>query len=201
MELIKQKNKQPFPSQEAAEKALAENELNPDIYGPYPCPDGKEGFVLAKHAEMVSSLDKALQAAKKEKEKERKRRISEGSRGSGVDREIEGEEYLVVKFHGRTDPQEAEHIEFSWNGDRVTCRRETELCLPRRFLNVCDCAVHQTYEPTRRSENPYRKAGIIKRRAYTVLREGSREEFLKMLKDGNDITRRDIALADKRDDI
>lgn len=168
-----QKNGKPWASEDAARKALKDQELDEKVWGVVQR-DG--GWVIEQHSLTLQRL----QAAKAAQSEEARRK------------DAKNEKYFWVVFSGRNDIKDAEYIELRHQGDGITVRRETEVPLPERYLGVADDAVQQVYEPVRRSSIPYRKAGVLKRRPYRVVREATREDFLKYLEDGNNITRKAI---------
>jgi hypothetical protein len=173
------KNGRPWTSEDAARKAMAEQELNPLVWGGVQR-DG--GWVSEQHAQTLKrQADAKAQASSAAKQADE-----------------QGEKYFWVEFGSRTSANEAENVELSHNGDRITIRRDTPVPLPQRYLNVADGAVQRIFEPVRRSSIPYREAGVIKRRAYRVLREATREEFLKYMEEGNNVTRAAILASGGR---
>lgn len=165
-----QRNGKPWASEDAARKALAELELDPKVWGVVQR-DG--GWLIEQHA---LTLQRQAQAK------------AEGAKAA-VAAEAQAEKYFWVIFSARNDARDAENIELRHNGDGITIRRETQVPLPQRYLNVADGAVQRVFAPVRRSSISYREAGVIRRRPYQIVREATRAEFLKYLEDGNNITK------------
>jgi len=167
------KNGKPWRTEDEARRALAEMELDPKVWGVVPR-DG--GWALEPHAQTL-----ARQAAGREQ-------TARDARA----RDAAGEKYFWVVFAARQSASDAENVELSHNGDRITVRRETEVPLPQRFLNVADAAVQRVFEPIRRGSIPYRDAGVIRRRPYRIVREARQKDFVEYMESGNNVTRQAI---------
>lgn len=113
------------------------------------------------------------------------------------------EDYRWVLFPERSNAvNEPEFVEISWNGEPLTIKRNTKVCLPRHYLNVCDEAKQKVFRPLTKpkiGQRPYVEAGFVARRPYTDLGEATAEDYMKMLKEGNDITNREIAALSNKD--
>lgn len=113
------------------------------------------------------------------------------------------EDYRWVIFHERTNPiNEPEHIEISWNGEPLTIKRNVRVALPRRYLNVCDEARQKVFRPVTKpqvGQCPYVFEGYIARRPYTDDGPATAEDYMKMLREGNDITNKEIADLARKD--
>lgn len=163
----------PFKSEELAQAELKRLELSADVWGVF-AKDG--GWVMRTYAAVIAEQRQQVAA----------------SEDANRAKSHRGLKYFWVEFTGRASPQDAEKVEITYEGSRITVTRETKVALPETFLGVCDCAVQRIFEPAPRGANAYQSAGVLKRRAYRNLGEATREDFLKQWNEGNAITRRTV---------
>ncbi|MDD5708619.1 MAG: hypothetical protein PHR35_22100, partial [Kiritimatiellae bacterium] len=83
------KNGKPFPNEEAASRAMAEQELSPDVWGVV---QREGGWVVEKHAATLQRM------------RERQKELATAARNKA----LEEEKYFWVYFAARTSKDEAE---------------------------------------------------------------------------------------------
>lgn len=102
------------------------------------------------------------------------------------------EKYWIVRFGPKAHAHDFDNVELTVNGETVICKRETEVCLPDRFLECADHGVHPTF---RQLPGETRKiTGKVKTFPYDRLREGTRDLFLQTRREGTQITKQNVAL-------
>ncbi|MEI6210937.1 MAG: hypothetical protein WCR06_04860 [bacterium] len=166
----------PFKSEELAQAELKRLELSQEVWGVF-SKDG--GWVIRTFASVIA-------------EQRQQQAAAEDVNRAKSHKDIK---YFWVEFAGRSSPQDAEKVEITYEGSRITVTRETKVALPETFLGVCDNAVQRIFEPAPRGTSAYQAAGMVKRRAYRNLGEATREDFLKQWNEGNSITRRTVQSA------
>lgn len=165
------KNARPFPTEEKALSAQRAADLSPDVWGVY-TKDG--GYAIIKHVAYIAMQAEARQSGE------------DGARARG----FAGEKFFFIEFPGRGSTQDPENVELSWQGNRITVKREVVVPMAQRFLNVCDNAVQQLFEPGEVGGSAYVKAGKVSRRPYRIIKEATKADFDKAMAEGGAITKR-----------
>lgn len=105
----------------------------------------------------------------------------------------EGEKYYKVRFHAKSNPNDTDNVTLGVNGEILVIKREEEVIIPERFV---ECARHATYPQFTQLPNEPRKiTGKVMTFPLDILGEGTREEYLKMKKEGTEKTQEALEKA------
>lgn len=106
---------------------------------------------------------------------------------------VEGEKYYKVRFHAKSNPNDTDNVNLGVNGEILVIRREDEVIIPERFV---ECARHATYPQFTQLPNEPRKiTGKVMTFPLDILGEGTKEEYLKMKRDGTEKTQEALEKA------
>ena len=95
--------------------------------------------------------------------------------------------FWEVIFSPKSSPNDPEDVTLSLNGNCLQIKRDVPVVLPGPFLEVADHGVYPTF--VQLPNQPRKVTGYVKFFPYTVLREASKEEFLRMKREGDKVTR------------
>lgn len=158
----------PFPSQKAAAKHADATKLDPEVYAIIPQDDG---FVLArKDSGIYQTFAK----------------LGDDRKAPPVQSGKSGERYYWVRFHAKSNPSDTAHVELSVNCETLIMQRERDVVLPERFVRHCQTC---RYPDERQVPGQPRKVvGWIQTYPFSILREGTYDEFKRQRKEGTEKT-------------
>jgi hypothetical protein len=100
------------------------------------------------------------------------------------------EKYFWVSFNAKAKPTDTDDVILSVEGETIVIRREHKVCIPERFL---ECADHARYPHFQQLPNKPRKiTAWIETYPYQRIREGTKEEFETMLRQGTQKVKADV---------
>ena len=101
------------------------------------------------------------------------------------------EKYFRVRFHAKSNANDPDDVELIVNGENLQMRREKEVIIPARFR---ECADHAEYTQSRQVPGHNRKV-VAKIRIfnYDFLGEATEKEFKDQVREGNKLTKENIA--------
>jgi len=94
----------------------------------------------------------------------------------------EKHDYWKVIFAAKDNPQASDQVHLGLNGEILVMCRNVEVIVPSTFLEVADHAVAKQYRQLPGEER--RVVGEIKTYPYTKIAPSTKEEFLKMKREG-----------------
>jgi len=100
---------------------------------------------------------------------------------------VEG--YWEVIFAAKGSPSDKEDVELQWEGDCLQIMRQKPVVLPGHYIENADNGFYYKY--LQLPDQPRKIEAIVYHFPYTVLREATREEFLKMKAAGDKKTKED----------
>jgi hypothetical protein len=162
----------PWGTREAAEKHLADEQLDLDVWG---VTQRAGKWIIAKHVWI-------LQQAKEREEDA----AAASAKPQGP------KKYVLVRFMEKSDPNDLPHVPIAVQGRQLRGIRGKECVLPQEFVEGLQHAVQQQWEPNsdpKPGEPPARIVGQFLRYPFTVVREASSDEFQAALKEGNALTK------------
>ena len=90
------------------------------------------------------------------------------------------EKVKIVRFSGKTDPDDNDDIFLAINGHSLVLKRNVEIPLPERFIKLAEDATIKTYEFS--EEGDISKTNHLQRFPFSVLRDSTWKEFFDYLK-------------------
>ena len=100
------------------------------------------------------------------------------------------EEYWIVKFNQRANPQDTEDVQLIVNGEVLIMQREVEVIVPGRFL---ECADHATYNQYRSVPGfSHKVTSQIKTFPYSRIKQVTENEYLKAKTEGTKTVKKNI---------
>lgn len=106
--------------------------------------------------------------------------------GANNSKKKSAEKYFKVIFNAKTAENDPEDVMLGVNGELLNIKRETEVVLPQRFLEVADHASETKWKQL--PGQPRKKVGVVKRYPYTVLGPAKKEDYLKAKAEGTKAT-------------
>jgi len=173
--IILAKTGNPFTSEKAAQAHFKNNELNEDVWG---VTKYKGGWAIAKHRWIAEQREREAVEA----------REAQAKRAAAEDKE----EFFKVEFYEKSHPNDLPYVPLSKNGRQLRFPRGRETICPKTFLQIADDASHPQWEPSDEPDQPMKRAGTVRRYGYRVLGPATREDFDKLLAEGNAITQREV---------
>jgi len=104
------------------------------------------------------------------------------------------ESYFFVQFQEKASEQDLDLIPLGINNDVIMCRRGQKIVLPKTYMEVADHAIFRKFVAV--PGQPRKVESVVKRFPYSVLGPATRDDFVKMMKSGNEQRDQDIAKAE-----
>ena len=100
------------------------------------------------------------------------------------------EKYYKVVFSAKSDPNQMDNVELSVNGETLVIQREHPVVIPERFV---ECARHARFpHMTQLPGQPRKIVGWVEVFPFSILSEGTKEQFIEQRRIGTEATRRKL---------
>jgi hypothetical protein len=104
---------------------------------------------------------------------------------------VSQEAYFYVVFQEKSSEQDVDLIPLSINNDVIMVRRGEKIVLPQSYLEVADHSVFRKFKQV--PGQPRKVETVVKRFPYSTIGPASRQDFVRMMTEGN--AKRDVDIA------
>ena len=171
----------PWPTKKAAIKHAQETGLDANVYTIIP--EGSGFAIVRKESGIGQTFEK----------------LGDGREPAAAGPAQKAERYFVVRFHAKSQASDPSNVELCVNCEVLIMQRERDVVLPERFVRHAQLCRYP--DERQLPGQPRKTVGWIQVYPFTILRQGTKEEYDRQRREGTDSTRKTFAVDDSAPDL